>query len=75
MLGSLSEYVDGSLGQSICDEIERHLAECDDCKVIVDTLKKTVYLVRSTAEEPDVPEDVRDRLYRTLNLEEYLKKS
>lgn len=72
LLGSLSDYVDGELGKSLCDEIERHLAECHDCRVVVDTLKKTVYLVHQSAEPPELPQPVRDRLFKSLNLDEFL---
>ena len=47
LLGSLSDYVDGTAQEKICREIERHLSECEDCRVVVDTLKKTVYLYQS----------------------------
>jgi anti-sigma factor (TIGR02949 family) len=75
LLASLSEYVDGTLGASLCEELERHLAGCQDCRVVVDTLKKTVYLVRNSAPSPDLPDEVRARLYHKLDLDEFLKKS
>ncbi len=75
LLGSLSEYIDGSLSQEICQEIESHLAECADCRVVVDTLRKTIYLYHeSAAESAEVPGVVRERLFRTLKLEDYLPK-
>ena len=75
LLGSLSEYVDGTLGEELCEEIERHVAECDNCHVVVDTLRKTISLYReSAAEEGDVPGAVRERLFRSLNLDDYLRR-
>jgi len=74
LLGSLSEYVDGTLEQALCDEIERHLSGCRDCQIVVDTLQKTVYLYRTTADEVEVPESVRERLYRRLDLNEFQEK-
>jgi anti-sigma factor (TIGR02949 family) len=74
LLGSLSEYVDGTLEQELCTEIERHLSECEDCRIVVDTLKKTVYLYQTTADEVKVPAGVRERLYRRLDLNGYLEK-
>ncbi len=71
-LESLSEYVDGTLNQELCDEIERHLAGCEDCRVVIDTLKKTIYLYHETAASPSIPSNVRARLFKRLNLEEYL---
>jgi hypothetical protein len=37
----------------------------------VDTLRKTIYLYRSSTGPPDVPADVRDRLFRRLDLDEF----
>jgi predicted anti-sigma-YlaC factor YlaD len=74
LLDSLSDYVDGSAGEQICAEIERHLEGCENCRIVVDTLRKTIYLYQVTASPPDVPEAVRDRLYQRLNLEEFMEK-
>jgi anti-sigma factor (TIGR02949 family) len=74
LLNSLSEFVDGSLAENLCVEIQRHLEDCPDCSVVVDTLRKTVYLYRTTAEPPDVPADVKERLYQCLELDDYLKR-
>ncbi len=71
-LNSLSDYVDDELSAELCQELERHMSDCEDCQIVVDTLKKTVYLYHETAEEPIIPSDVRVRLYRRLNLDEFL---
>jgi anti-sigma factor RsiW len=68
LLGQLSDYVDGELEQTMCEEIERHLAECQNCRVVVDTLGKTVALYR-TQGQTTLPSDVEERLYKVLNLE------
>jgi anti-sigma factor RsiW len=74
MLSSLCDYIDGALGEELCLQIERHLAECQDCHILVDTLKKTVYLYHADADRSaEVPAQVRERLYKCLNLEDYLK--
>jgi anti-sigma factor (TIGR02949 family) len=72
LLSSLSEYVDGSLEEQLCAELEGHLADCEDCRVVVDTLHKTVYLVHQSASQTGTPENVRQRLFRRLNLDEFL---
>ena len=74
LLSSLSEYVDGDLGQELCDEIELHMEDCDNCRIVVDTLEKTVYLYQTTSDPPTVPEDVRQRLFHRLDLDEFLAK-
>jgi anti-sigma factor RsiW len=72
LLGSLSEYVDGTAQDELCRELERHLAGCENCRVVVDTLKKTVYLYQANV-DADLPVAVRERLFKRLNLDEYLK--
>jgi anti-sigma factor RsiW len=67
-LGVLSDYVDGELDEQLCAEIERHMAECGNCRIVVDTLSKTVMLYRTYGHE-EVPEDARERLYAVLGLE------
>ena len=70
LLGSLSEYMDGTLGEELCEELERHVAECENCHVVVNTLRKTIDLYHVSAADPNgVPGVVRERLYRTLNLD------
>lgn len=74
LLGSISDYVDGTLGESLCHDIEEHLASCTNCRVVVDTLRKTIYLYHATGKEPaEVPAPIRERLYRVLDLEDYMK--
>lgn len=74
LLGSLSEFVDGSLENELCAEIERHLAGCENCRVVVDTLQRTITLYHTTAQEPaTIPEDVRQRLFLRLDLEDFIE--
>ncbi len=73
LLEFLSEYVDGSVSDEICQEIERHMEGCENCRIVIDSLRKTIYLYHETAvTQPQVPEDVRRRLYRRLNLDDLL---
>ena len=74
LLGSLSEYIDGSLDDSLCVEIERHLADCQDCRIVVDTLHKTVSLYQDVAQQADVPDGVRRRLFTRLKLDDFIEK-
>jgi anti-sigma factor (TIGR02949 family) len=76
LLGSLSEYIDGELGAELCRQIEKHISECDDCRIVVDTTRKTIDLVHaSNTTQTGLPDDVRDRLFKRLNLDDYLKPS
>jgi anti-sigma factor RsiW len=73
LLNSLSDYVDGQLGENLCEELEQHLADCENCRIVVDTLRKTVYLYHETAAPATIPPDVRERLYMRLDLDEFLE--
>ncbi len=72
LLGSLSEYIDGELTPELCEEIEKHLSGCDDCRVVLNTTKRTIDLVHAPIEKPDLPDDVRERLFKRLKLDDYL---
>lgn len=73
LLSSLGEYVDGTLSSDLCSTLERHLKDCHRCRVVVNTLKKTVELYHETSENAEMPEAVRQRLFLKLDLEDYLK--
>jgi anti-sigma factor RsiW len=68
LLSALCDYVDGELEPALCAKLEAHLAECPDCRVLVDTLRRTIVLYR-TQSRPAVPDEVKARLYRVLKLE------
>ncbi|MBI4762215.1 MAG: anti-sigma factor family protein [Chloroflexota bacterium] len=72
LLDSLSAYIDGALAPELCRELEKHLAECNNCRVVLNTTKRTIDLVQTPLEKPDLPEDVRERLFKRLNLDDYL---
>lgn len=72
LLDELSDYLDGEATTAVCAEIERHLSDCEDCRVVVDTLQKTVLLYRDLP-QPQLTEDMRQRLYHRLNLNEFLR--
>lgn len=73
LLSTLGDYVEGTLAEELCDTLERHMKGCQRCRIVVDTLKKTVELYHETSMEEEMPEDVRQRLYVKLNLDDYLK--
>lgn len=73
LLGNLSDYIDGDLSNELCQELQRHLAGCENCQVVFDTLTKTIYLYQNEAEKTELPSEVRGRLFETLHLDDYLK--
>ena len=72
LLASLSDYIDGEARADLCAEIEQHLTECNKCRVVVDSLRKTVSLYQET-DTVDLPDPVRLRLFHCLNLDEFIE--
>lgn len=73
LLGSLSDYIDGELPPNLCAEIEKHLEGCDNCRVVLNTTKRTIDLVRVEPVQEPIPDDVRERLFLRLNLDDFLE--
>ena len=73
LLGSLSEYVDGELSDELCSVLEEHIEDCKDCRIVVDTLRKTVNIYHMTSEPEVLPGDIRKRLFKSLKIEEFLE--
>lgn len=73
MISTLSDYIDGELSPELCAELENHLNDCENCRIVVDTLRKTIELYQEPTEPAELPADVRQRLFYRLNLEDYLK--
>jgi len=75
LLDNLSEFIDGTLREELCKQIQHHMEGCENCRIVVDTLRKTVDLYQETsAHPPALPEGVRERLYHSLALDDFLKK-
>ena len=62
----LSEYLDGELAPDLASELTRHLEHCEDCRIVVDTTRKTIEIFCNTEPVP-LPEDVQQRLERLLS--------
>jgi predicted anti-sigma-YlaC factor YlaD len=75
-LGNLSDYIDSELQAELCAEIENHLKDCDNCRIVINTLRKTVELYeRTNNEQVELPDAVRERLYLRLDLKDFLNKN
>ena len=71
LVSTISDYVDGSLSEKLCHELEKHLLDCENCKVVVNTLKKTIDIVQEQKTQDKIPADVKQRLFYRLNLAEF----
>jgi anti-sigma factor (TIGR02949 family) len=68
----LMDYLDGDLDIKSCEELEAHIAACVDCQINVDTLRKTLEICKKSAMNNPLPSDIRARLYRCLDMDEFL---
>jgi predicted anti-sigma-YlaC factor YlaD len=74
LLKSFSVYLDDEAEEALCAEIERHLAECPNCRVVVDTLSKTVKFYHDHSHTA-LSKEARERLYTALDISDYLQDS
>jgi mycothiol system anti-sigma-R factor len=65
LFGRLSEYLDGELDPSLCDETEQHLGECAPCQEFLESLRRTVALLTRLPGEP-LPEEMRAAMRQSL---------
>ena len=72
-VNTISSYMDGDLSEKLCEELEKHLSECENCRIVVNTLKKTIDIYHQQAEQEKTPEDVKQRLFYRLNIEDFKK--
>ena len=61
----ICDYIDGELDQALCEEIDNHLKECRNCRIMVDTLRQTVVLCREGKQE-HLPANIQDKLNEAL---------
>jgi anti-sigma factor RsiW len=65
VIREISDYIDGELDLPAKQELERHLEDCIDCKMVVDQTKLTVE-VFCDSEPVELPADVKSRLHDAL---------
>lgn len=71
VLDHLPAYLDGDAAAELNAALERHLAECQNCHVVVDSLRRTIQHYQALP-GPALTAAARARLYQALQLAEYL---
>jgi anti-sigma factor RsiW len=61
----ISNYIDGDLDAATKQEIQRHLDQCEDCKLVVDQTKMTVDIF-CDSKPLELPKEVHARLHEAL---------
>ena len=65
VIREISDYLDGELELSAKQELEHHLEDCGDCKMVVDQTRLAVD-VFCDSEPIELPPDVKSRLHDAL---------
>jgi anti-sigma factor RsiW len=60
-LKELNDYLDEQVDPAMRQELERHISECPNCWVIMDTSKKTIQVYKGM-EPQAVPDNVQQKL-------------
>lgn len=64
-LHELNDFLDDSVSGCAREDLQRHVNECPNCFVIVDTTKKTLRVFKGVTEKA-LPPEVHSRLLRAL---------
>ena len=65
VIREISNFIEGALEPAEKQDLERHLEDCEDCKIVVDQTKLTID-VFCDSEPVELPSDVRTRLHEAL---------
>ncbi len=69
LFASLSDYIDGTLQDKMCRELQKHIADCPPCNAFLDTLRATVEHTRRVA--PAKPDPATAARVRETILQQY----
>ena len=64
-IDNLNDFLDGELDEALCQDIQKHIGECKNCRIMVDSMKMTVTLCREGKEE-QLPPALENKLNNLL---------
>jgi len=64
-LQELTDYLDSTVDAELRVKLERHISECPNCFVILDTTQKTIKVYKGV-EPQAIPDEVRVRLMKAV---------
>ena len=65
VIHELSDFIDGDLDAALQQELESHLQDCRDCRLVVDQTRKTIEIF-CDCEPIELPGEVRNRLHEAV---------
>jgi predicted anti-sigma-YlaC factor YlaD len=66
----ICDFMGEDLDAPVCKEVAEHLENCPNCKVYLDTVKKTVTICQETEKDKEMPRDIKNRLFKVLNIDD-----
>lgn len=64
-LKELTEYLDGTADAALREELDEHMHWCHECKVVLNTTKKTIEIYRDN-KLYELPDRLRVRLHEAI---------
>lgn len=69
----LCDYLDSELDQEHCRLFEKHIENCEACRISVDKMKNIISLCENT-EKPEMPDEIKIKLEEFIRRELILNK-
>ena len=70
ILGQVNAYIDGELDPTLCRHLEAHIDTCADCRVVFETLKKTIELCQKNVKQATLPQNIKKRVFDVIAAED-----
>ena len=64
-IDNLNDFLDGELDTALCEDIIKHIGQCKNCRIMVDSMKMTVTLCREGKQE-QLPPELESKLNNLL---------
>ena len=64
-LSELGDFMDGTLDQEIRNNLQKHVSECPNCWVVLNTSQQTITIYKGL-EPQTIPPDIHSRLMEAL---------
>lgn len=61
----IADFVDGEIDESLCADLVEHMKSCENCRIMVDSMRQTVMLCRDGKLEK-LPPAIESRLNAAL---------
>jgi hypothetical protein len=74
LLHEISNLIDGTISPELCGELEAHVKECNNCRIVVNTTRRTIELYHQDDSMLEMPAGSREKLWKRLELDEFVGK-